>query len=291
MRKAFTLIELLVVISIIALLIAILLPALSKARQTAKQAACLMNLNQIAIATNAYVVDHDGMTPPGAENNWGGPWDRGFSTREWSGVMWSRRWWTSPRYTDRQGFGHYRRLGPLFSRGYANDPLYAYCPEQTESQAWKVPGGEFPGGAANRGFLYPQELVGDTTTQVMYGSYMYRDSWRPGGYEPGTNYTNLGWQMNQTILPDRDPGDLVLSSDVFSMPAERDNGHKPGYNFVRIDGSGAFYNDSDNAIRNRNGGNQYGSYYNTNRASLYIEQGYETFRYGELVTGTDLQKP
>ncbi|WP_432799417.1 DUF1559 domain-containing protein [Poriferisphaera sp. WC338] len=56
-KHAFTLVELLVVISIIALLIGILLPALSKARDAARNAQCLANLHQIAIAQTAYSVD------------------------------------------------------------------------------------------------------------------------------------------------------------------------------------------------------------------------------------------
>ena len=53
-KKAFTLVELLVVIAIIALLLAMLIPALNAARERARQAACLANVRQLAIATQTY---------------------------------------------------------------------------------------------------------------------------------------------------------------------------------------------------------------------------------------------
>ncbi len=56
--RAFTLIELLVVIAIIALLIAILLPALGGARQAARQAVCMSNQRQLAIAYATYARDN-----------------------------------------------------------------------------------------------------------------------------------------------------------------------------------------------------------------------------------------
>lgn len=59
MRKGFTLIELLVVIAIIAILAAILFPVFAKAREKARQASCLNNCKQFAIALMAYVQDYD----------------------------------------------------------------------------------------------------------------------------------------------------------------------------------------------------------------------------------------
>ena len=59
-RRAFTLIELIVVIGIIALLMALLLPALTSARKSARSIACMSNLRQIGISSEAYRNDYKG---------------------------------------------------------------------------------------------------------------------------------------------------------------------------------------------------------------------------------------
>lgn len=67
-KKGFTLIELLVVIAIIAILAAMLLPALSQAREKARQAVCMSNLRQIALATLMYAGDYNGFFPQRSAN-------------------------------------------------------------------------------------------------------------------------------------------------------------------------------------------------------------------------------
>ncbi|MBM3499538.1 MAG: prepilin-type N-terminal cleavage/methylation domain-containing protein [Armatimonadetes bacterium] len=58
-RRGFTLIELLVVIAIIAILAAILFPVFARAREKARQASCLSNIKQLALAAVMYAQDYD----------------------------------------------------------------------------------------------------------------------------------------------------------------------------------------------------------------------------------------
>ena len=63
LRNAFTLIELLVVIAIIAILAAILFPVFAQARAAARQASCLSNVKQVALASMMYAQDYDERLP------------------------------------------------------------------------------------------------------------------------------------------------------------------------------------------------------------------------------------
>ncbi len=67
-RKGFTLIELLVVIAIIAILAAILFPVFARAREKARQASCLSNCKQMALACQMYSSDYDSYIIPSANS-------------------------------------------------------------------------------------------------------------------------------------------------------------------------------------------------------------------------------
>ena len=64
-RSGFTLIELLVVIAIISILASMLFPTFSRAQGKGRQAACLSNVKQIALALTMYAQDYDEVYPRG----------------------------------------------------------------------------------------------------------------------------------------------------------------------------------------------------------------------------------
>lgn len=94
-RRGFTLIELLVVIAIIAILAAILFPVFARAREKARQASCLTNVKQLALAVHMYISDYDETilfgeiwSPPGPVPNYAG-WTSGvwYYTALWPDLL------------------------------------------------------------------------------------------------------------------------------------------------------------------------------------------------------------
>jgi len=62
-RRGFTLVELIVVIAVVTLLAAIAIPAGNRVIQAAKASACVSNLNNLGIALNLYLADHNQTMP------------------------------------------------------------------------------------------------------------------------------------------------------------------------------------------------------------------------------------
>lgn len=82
MGNGFTLIELLVVIAIIAILAAILFPIFSNAKERGRQARCLNNLKQLALAFGRYGDDNNGSAPSAGIQEWFDP-----NNRDWCGTQ------------------------------------------------------------------------------------------------------------------------------------------------------------------------------------------------------------
>lgn len=276
-NRGFTLIELLVVISIIALLIAILLPVLSAARELAKKTRCLVNQKQLAIASTAFAADNDGQTPPRSDNG------LGYGMY----AVWTTKNGWNNSSAQAQRYGNYRRLGVIMSEGYSQSPEILYCPSLAENHTWLKIGGIYPSTPSIGGWFEEGQVPAGV--DIMNASYFYRETYAGHDYPSGG--TPILSELVNTLDLERDPSDLVMLADVFADPSRGINDHhRDGYNLIRLDASGGFYQDPQQEIEQFAGGGKFHSKTDHPQAALFIERAYESFRWGQIV-GTDLAKP
>ena len=126
---AFTLIELLVVIAVIALLVSILMPSLKQAKELARQAVCMSNQRQIALALNYYANDDEGGHYPPSPGWLNASLSFNVYHDQASGGIGFEDGW----------FG----LGMLFATDMLDSERVLYCPSQsvpwfTYPEAWKI---------------------------------------------------------------------------------------------------------------------------------------------------------
>lgn len=120
------------VVGIIGLLVSILLPSLSRAREFANATACASNLRQIAVAMNAYIIEHRTF-PPSKADAGGTIWPQGLF---WSNHLVKLKYIPAP-------------TGPGSSRGSA-----FYCPSGSmEDFTFSGFGALSPRDPVNRGFI------------------------------------------------------------------------------------------------------------------------------------------
>lgn len=225
-RRGFTLVELLVVISVIVLLVALLQPALRQAMESARRAACAVNLNQMHTGSVAYAADSFQTLPPAPP---------GIGSTSGGLGVWSV--WAGSGWAGLSDYGGYLGMGLLVRAGIFNSGKSFYCPSSIHP-AYQFNNGQKTSWPANN-------KVGSTGSWIGY-SYHYRASYRGP----------LGTNPNFRVLKTTDPGSLAILSDGFCQNtappvlADRvvgtvavDYEHRDGYNVGRLDGSVAYFHD------------------------------------------------
>ncbi|MBI1337030.1 MAG: DUF1559 domain-containing protein [Phycisphaera sp.] len=276
--RAFTLIELLVVITIIVLLIAVLLPALGQARESARRTQCLVNQKQLGVGCGAFATDHKGQLPPGSDN--------GLVVGAYAIWNISTGGWSNPDLV--ASYDKYRRTGVVMSKGYSSSVNILYCPSLSANHPWLRPGGIRPAPLAYQGGWFDESQRAANGITLICSSYFYRETYQGKDYVSGGAPSS--GSLKNTLNMESDPTNLVMLADVFADPARGINDHhKVGYNFIRLDTSGDFFQDRAQQIEQFNGGLPFHSTPPTIN-SLYVEKAFESFRWGRIV-GNDLAHP
>jgi len=166
-NRGFTLIELLVVIAIIAILAAILFPVFAKAREKARQASCLSNVKQIALAMLQYAQDYDECMPKNATYN--------------SGTLTYEAWYLGPTAA-------YTKNNQIFNCPSAKTRIYGYS---------QYLGQGYGGAGASLGDIrYPAMtiMIADSYDRCMLPSSWRRPAGSPLGSAYGIVTAACGWR-------------------------------------------------------------------------------------------------
>jgi prepilin-type N-terminal cleavage/methylation domain-containing protein len=219
-RAGFTLVELLVVIGVIAILITLLLPALRRARTAAERTRCLSNLRSVVQAVHMYANQSGGVFPPSVYPS--GRWCYAFDLKDSA--------------TPARGpMG----LGLLIDHGFlklsdAAALLHDDAMDTLGATIYPGHGMDVPPGTNIWGVGV--SWFERTTDKRIIVAYNYR--------APSYYFTH----QNQQLRLGKVRPYLLLLMDTPDPRFGRRYIHRDGYNFVRIDGSGEWFQDRGGAI-------------------------------------------
>ncbi len=215
----FTLVELLVVIGIIAVLISILMPALDAANKQARRISCLSNLRQLAQLCVMYSGENKGYFPP---SNW----------KDTTGTLiWSYAFDCKNSLNPSAGA---MGLGLLISTGIISPEV---APSLFHDKSLDDSNAPFPGHCMN--------VVNPWGKGVSWFDITTADR-----IIDGFDYRSASWYRttNEQLKLGSFPQTFVLISDMLDPRFGRIYTHRDGYNFVRADASGQWYEDKNGQI-------------------------------------------
>jgi len=212
--NGFTLPELLAVVAIIAILISLLLPSMQQAKENARRTACKANLHQIHVANMTYAAEHKGyIAQQGPWDVWS-IWNKNFKP-VWAGKSYQVDGWTG--------------MGILYYHKYLSDGKAIWCPSQTSPiLAYKGVNGfranPWPAGAGGFNTWMSQPMIQRFQIEKRNSNL----------YPSNSTFISDGFAYSTYFNPTL--GDSVLYH------------HKTGYNYIRLDGSTSWYEDSKGVI-------------------------------------------
>jgi len=255
-QKGFTLIELLVVIAIIAILAAILFPVFAQARAKARQASCLSNTKQIALATLMYADDYDQKGPYGVTTAWM-PFCMLFNWWD-TAVIGRANFWssTAPNNPGNDTYGWFTDMRSIMRPYLKNDEILR-CPSDhgethnpPDSGDWSFPDNwaqccqcAMADPRSGNPSMYDAKLpwscfagVEGTKLGWSYQTYLPYSYSLDGPWE----WNNLPrWSWNGRVANPQHHG--ISGPASFAFMHDRFSGHNDGYNSGFLDGHAKWY--------------------------------------------------